>query len=68
VIANRGRAIRKFLFRNRDARIGGAIGAVFFSIGSLLATVEQRSGEGLEIAGKSLPNKASHHIREPPVA
>jgi hypothetical protein len=68
VIANRGRAIRKILFRNRDLRIGNTIDVVFFSLGSLLATVEQRSGEGLEIAGKSLPNKASHHIREPPVA
>jgi hypothetical protein len=68
VIANRGRAIRKILFRNRDLRIGNTIDVVFFSLGSLLATVEQRSGEGLEIAGKSLPNKASHHIRERPVA
>jgi hypothetical protein len=49
-------------------RIGHAIDAIFFSIGSLLAKVEQRSQEGLEIAGKSLSNKASHHIHEPPMA
>jgi len=48
-------------------RIGDAMDAVFFS-GSLLAVVEQRSGEGLEIAGKSLSNKASHHIHAPPMA
>jgi hypothetical protein len=61
------RAIRKILPEIETCASAMQSAPSHFS-GSLLAVVERRSGEGLEIAGKSLSNKASHHIHEPPMA